>query len=395
MTDVDTLRAWWDAGDVVRPSSAELNFIDLVQALAANVGIETSGSAGSETVRQQIGSHERTLLILVDGMGADQLSSLPEESFFRTHCVEQLRSVFLSTTGAALPSLATGLWPSRHGSPGWWARVDPPGVNSVSLPFRDQATGRSLADMGVTIDQVFPAPSIWAGMQDRITNVLPSQNVGSRYSRYATGGTRRVGYKDLGEALEEARVSVQETGSQLTYLYLPQYDNVCHGWGVGSAQAKELLAQLDSLLGQLVARIDGHARVVITADHGQIDIARSRVHVLKATDPLREHLVALPTGEPAVPIFHVREGHDVAFAEHFRARFGELFALLTPDEIEALELLGPGSLAPIMRQRLGTFMGVCRVPAKMYIKPAGSSAGHIGVHGGLTHQEMTIPLILA
>jgi hypothetical protein len=392
MSDVSKLQEWWDAGDLVRPDASQLNFIDLVRALAATVGVSTDGSPGCEAVRHHLGSPDHLVVVLVDGMGADQLGTLPEDAFLRRQCVEELQSVFLSTTGAALPSLASGLWPAQHGSPGWWARIDPPGVNAVSLPFQEQDTRKSLAEFDVTIEQVFPAKSLWSG--DSITNVLPVQNVESRYSRYATGGTRRAGYKEIDEALALVRSSVRENGPGMTYVYLPQYDNVCHGWGVASAQAQELLVHLDALLARLAGDLSGTARLVITADHGQIDIAKRRVQVLKGNDPLRDHLVALPTGEPAVPIFHVRADHEDAFADQFRTRFGEWFALLTPDEVEALELLGPGCLSPVMRQRLGTFMGICRVPTKVYIKPAGSSAGHIGVHGGLTHQEMTIPLIV-
>jgi hypothetical protein len=41
-------------------------------------------------------------------------------------------------------------------------------------------------------------------------------------------------------------------------------------------------------------------------------------------------------------------------------------------------------------------MGIAREPIKLYIQPlSGSNPQYIGLHGGLTHAEMVVPLIVA
>ena len=49
----------------------------------------------------------------------------------------------------------------------------------------------------------------------------------------------------------------------------------------------------------------------------------------------------------------------------------------------------------VTRRRLGTFMGIAPVATKLFVEPTDGNVAHAGIHGGLTPQEMGIPLILA
>ena len=179
-------------------------------------------------------------------------------------------------------------------------------------------------------------------------------------------------------------------------MYLPQLDSVGHELGTEHPRFRELAIILDDEIAELADELGGKARLVITADHGMANVPPERVFVLGEDDPLRAHLLAQPAGEPTVPMFHERPGHENAFAEDFSARLGEHYVLLTGDEVEQLRLLGPEPLSPTMRSRIGTFVGIARRPAKFYIEPTGSShPENPGVHGGMTREEMLIPLILA
>ena len=96
-----------------------------------------------------------------------------------------------------------------------------------------------------------------------------------------------------------------------------------------------------------------------------------------------------------VPIFHILPDHEEPFAMEFRERFGEVYALLTLEQIEDLRLFGPEKLSPIMKKRLGTFMGIAPQSATFLIQPSNNDPPHmIGFHGGLSRQEMEIPLIV-
>ena len=81
----------------------------------------------------------------------------------------------------------------------------------------------------------------------------------------------------------------------------------------------------------------------------------------------------------------------------FRRRFGDVYALLSVAEAEALALFGPGPLAGAARRRIGNFIGLSPAPvALIYGTDLGDGVGALrGYHGGLTPAEMRVPLIVA
>jgi hypothetical protein len=398
MTDLERVQGWFEAGRLVRPSADQLNFTDLVRAMLILCGAEeVEDSPGARELRRTIGPAEHYVFVLVDGMGDNLLRRLmPQGALLRTHLVGRLQAVCLSTTATALTTLATGRWPCAHGVPGWWTYLDGLDLTAVTLPFEERTSGRSLRQFGVAAADLFPTPSVWPALNHQPLSVLPARIAGTTYSRYARGGTASVGYKELPEAVERVCAAVRRAGSaSFTYLYLPQLDARQHRKGTGHAEVGALLAVLERHLARLCEALAGEARIVISADHGQVNAPRQQWFFLPAGDPLGELLRCRPTGEPSVPIFHVRPGREDVFAAEFAGRFGEHFALLTPDEVEHLRLLGPGRLCEITRRRLGTFVGISPEPAKFYIQPADPGAGNVAVHGGLSRDEMYVPLIVA
>ncbi len=132
---------------------------------------------------------------------------------------------------------------------------------------------------------------------------------------------------------------------------------------------------------------------MVTADHGLVVVSERRRHAVRADDDIAELLIAPPSGEPRVPLFHVREGKAEAFERRFRARFGEWFVLLMASEVERLELLGPGPYADVTRRRVGDYLAIPLGEDVLVYEPQGDRM--LGYHAGLTPSEMLVPLILA
>jgi hypothetical protein len=396
MAPIDRVREWFDSGQLIRPSAEAPNYVDLVRAVFHLGGLEgVQLTPGGEAICRHIGHPEHLVLILVDGMGSHQVRKLSADAFLRRYLVQELRAVFLSTTAVALTTLATGDWPCSNGIPGWWTYLEPPGIGVVTLRFCERGTGRSLTDFGVRPDQLFPAPSVWPRLKHEPLTLMPAEYLGSPYSDYTTGGTAALGYSNIRGAISSVAESVDKAEKpSLTYLYLPHLDGLSHEKGTEHEAVFRLLLILDHMLADLCESLRGRARVIITADHGLANAPPERRFILAKNDPLRGLLVGQPSGEPGVPIFHVHRGDEGRFAAEFGDRFGEHFALLSTADVEDLDLLGPGPLSETMRLRLGTFVGIARRPAKFYIEPCDGHTEYMGVHGGLSPAEMSIPLVV-
>jgi len=388
----------FESGRLVRPSADEPNFVDLVRALGRLAGVEgVAGAEGVERLCRQIGPAEHYVFVLIDGMGESLLDRAPAGGFLRTHRVGSLQAVFPSTTAAALTSLATCRWPCDHAVPGWWMYLPAFQLSAVTLPFVERFSGRSLVEFGLRSGDVFGVESVWGRAGRETLTVVKAELAESIFTRYASCQAERAGYGGLGEAVELAAGHASKAdGPTFTYVYLPQLDNVCHRRGTGDGQVVELLAVLDGLLGRLRAQLPGRSRMVVSADHGLLDVPAERSFILEQAHPLIRALICPPTGEPRVPMFHVAAGCEEDFLERFAGLLGESFALIGLDEAEQLRLFGPGELTEPMRARLGDYVAVAIEPAAIYFRPAGQQAKvHKAAHAGLSRQEMIVPLIVA
>ena len=398
MSDVGRLVGWFDEGRLVRPSAETANFVDLVRALFALTGIDSfETTVESEKIARLIGPAEDYIFVLVDGMGTQLLARAPEGGFLRGHAAGELQAVFPSTTATALTTLATGLWPASNGIPGWWAYLEEYGLSATVLPFVERFSGRALGEWGVKAADVFTAASVWPGMRHEPMTLIASQLADSTFTTYSVGATRRVGSRGIRDGLAKAAARVKGArGPTFTYVYLPEVDSACHEKGTGSGEAARALAAVDGALGELAGELSGKARIVVTADHGLGDTTEATRFFIEEGSEILGYLVCPPTGEPTVPVFHVKKGQEGSFVDAFEGRLAGRFALLTPGEAEELELYGPEALSQVMRRRLGTFIAIADRPTTIQYQPQGGQATiHIGVHAGLSSAEMRVPLILA
>jgi hypothetical protein len=332
---------------------------------------------------------------LVDGLGLNAVERLPEASFLRSHVVLEMRALFPTSTAPVLTSLATGLWPAAHGVTGWWSYLPAYGLTATVLPFIERFGKRPLAEFGVEGSDVFLRPSLLPRYQRAPRSYFPSYIAGSVYTRYSTGDTASAGYDGIASAVDGVIGRVQAaTEPTYTYLYLPQFDAAEHEHGPYGSKPARVLRRLDAALARLAAALPAGARIVLSADHGQIATPRSSVVELQPDDPLMATLVAPPDGDGRAPRFHLQPGARAEFEAQFRARFGEPFALVTIEEAEALSLFGPLGIAPDVRDRFGDLQAI---PLDDTLLIYGNTAEEWlpGNHGGMSPEEMRIPLIIA
>ena len=400
MRDIDKLEDEFRTGGLLRPSVDVLNVVDLGNAVASACG--ASGlpmTEGAETVAGLIGPADHLVFVVADGFGMALVESLDAGAFPRRHAAATLHTVFPSTTASAFTSMATGEWPSRHAAVGWYTYV--PQVDAVTtiIPFVRSIDDSPLGDLGLTMGEALPIPSLLAGMARPSLSFLPEPLEGSTFSAYLSGGTPRRGYSSLAQAVEAIAARVRTApGPTFTYLYVPHVDYAGHELGFSDPRTLATAAEVGRVLEALAEGLAGQARIVMTADHGGLDAGGDDVHLVGASDPLMGLLEREPSGDSRVVYFHVRQGEETRFQEAFRDRFGGRFLLITVDEAEEMELLGPGRLSNETRRRLGVLVAVSLgADVFLYGWPSRSEGAklHVGYHSGLTPAEVLVPLIVA
>jgi len=399
MSDLQRVLRWFDEGLIVRPrADQQPTIVDLITSIACVCGVEgIDQSPQVQRLVEQIGMHDHVVFVVIDGLGLQLLQDMDPAgtSFIREHEVRELQAVFPSTTAVALTSLGTAAYPARHGLSGWWMYLEELNITAEILPFVERFSKKTLLDFGVRHDLLFTVPSILPRFKRQTQIVTRGYISNSHYSRYWSGGAPSMGYERIAEGTDLVIQHVRRmTSPSYTHLYLPQLDGACHQHGVDHPSIRELFVLLDNEMRRLFKGCEGRVRLIISADHGHVNPRTDR-HI-QHNDRLTEFLKCAPTGDQNVPLFHVKNGRHGAFREEFSARFGDLFALLSIDEVEHLELLGPGRLSAAARRHFGDYMGVASAPHTIhYMHPHLKTHIHRGVHSGLTRGEMTVPLVLA
>lgn len=397
MTDAHAIRSLFDSGDLVSPAAPGPTTVDLTRAIFDLAGApDLDLSPQAVELWDEIGAADHLVFVIIDALGSALLERHSPKGQLAKHHRRDLRAIFPSTTAAALTSFATGEYPAVHGVTGWWMHLVEHGITVTSLRFVERFSERPLGEFGIAPETVFPTEPLTPRLPRATLIVTPDPFQHDVYVGYTSGGTPAAGYSDPGDAVERVIRHVNDAhGPTYTSVYFPQVDEAGHIAGVDSEEIGSLIGLMDDLIAVLAAALKDKARIVVTADHGQVALPRANALVLADGDPLLGMLACPPAGEPVIPTFFLRDTTPEEFRAAFQDRFGEAFHLITPSEAEELALFGPGPLSRPTRRRLGDLIGVPGRPTALYYQPEGRTVEpHRGVHAGLTRHEMMVPLIL-
>ena len=389
------------AGELLHPLGGQANSVDMIRAIAHACGgasPDHEPTDGELALRGVIGCPDHLVFILVDGMGMPLVERLGDAAFFKRHLACELRSIYPSATACAVITLATGNWPTHHGITGWWTFLAERNLMTTALPFVERDSGIPLTGVGCPSDALFKT-DVWYGRATHHVGLLLSHGlVDGAFARHQIGPSQRWGFKHITHCMERiARRVLHATRPTYTYAYIADVDSMEHRLGPDDPQVDEIALRISRAVERLADQLQGKARIVVSADHGQIGVSDDNKLGPEPGDPLLDHLRVQPSGDARTPVFHVKPDSEDAFVEHFHREYGHAFALLPTDATEAQQLYGPDQLSPIMRNRLGDFQGVAIEPA---VFNHWSAAGrhmrsHRGFHSGMDPDEMRVPLIVA
>lgn len=329
-----------------------------------------------------VGQARQVVLLVLDGLGWEQLQARPHLAPTLVGSVGgPITSVAPSTTATALTSLATGLPPAVHGVVGYRVRVRGEVLNVLRWQL-----GKTDARRSVPPRQFQPYPS-FPRRDGRTTPVVTRVDYGATgFTAAHLGDSLLRGWHTPSEFVPEVR-SLLETGERFVYAYYDGIDRVAHARGLDDHYDAELRAA-DRLVADLLQALPPGAVLVVTADHGQVEVGSS-VEVL---GPDVMEGVELLSGEGRFRWLHTRPGAADDVAAAAEARFGHAAWIRTLDEIVDQGWLG-GEPVPAVAERLGD---VALVPfaATSFLDPADTGEQRlVGRHGSLTPAEMLVPLV--
>lgn len=339
------------------------------------------------------------VLLLVDGLGDDFLQRFGAGSALLAHRRGRLTSVFPSTTASAVTTVMTGLTPARHGLTGWFIRDERCGGILAPLPLSLRAG--SALEAGQVVEELFPYPTLYEKAARASRLVSPREIAWSPFSKRHARGARIAGYgaglEGLRQELRRAVLELNAMGGGFVYAYYPRFDSISHEFGSRSAEAVEEFRRVDAAFERLLAELQGlSCDVLLTADHGFADASPERTVHLEAYPQLQALLECPLWGERRVAFCAVKPGREAEFeALASEALVGKAVVHPSARLVEA-GLFGPGERHPRLAERVGTHALLMEEGWIVMDQLPGEKPYWLtGVHGGLSAQEMHIPLIHA
>jgi hypothetical protein len=315
------------------------------------------------------------LLVLCDGLGDAQLGH-PAAAALLAARRGAVDAPFPTTTTVSLATVATGLPPAGHGLIAYQLWLSEVGQVANTIKW----TTLWGDPLPLDFEGFLPHPNTWerlaaAGVEPVV--LQPSNFEGSPLTRVLYRGCRWEGYGRPQEAVTAA-LQLARAPRRLVMLYLPQVDFAAHVWGQDSPGYAEALRLVANVWEGIAGALPAGAAMVGTADHGHVDIPRARqVRLGRAA-----HEGRIFYGDPRVT-FVRGEGASLAAG---------LPASWVPGE-QMEGWWGPGPNHPRLAERLPD--GALLAEPGFALLHRFSDDRLIGQHGGLTEEELRVPLLTA
>ncbi len=397
----------------VLPHYSGLSIANIPATIAALLGTSLPGALPAlpeEIWTDWLPGLRRVVLVIIDALGYRMLQRMSASG--DTHAFSDLAragrlipitSVFPSTTDAALVSLSTGRPPAEHGWLAYTMYLRELGVaaNAILLSSVWTRKADELLDWGLESSSLIPIP--------RLAERLASMHVDTGavfYTGFQNTGFSRMLYKGVTEQRGHLHASdlwvqlrqlLAETRKRRAFItaYWSGLDTLAHAYGPETEHCEAEFHTLDHLLSrQFLASLPAKDRegtlLLLTADHGQIRVPPEKILNADQDRELSRHLMVPITGESRAAFVHPRPGRSRAIRDHLEESYPNWFVVR--DSVEVLEagLLG-NPIADETYSRAGELIVLPRSTGAL--QHAEPSVTLVGRHGGLSPEEMLVPLL--
>lgn len=374
------------------PAYGKASVADLLTSAAAAMG----ASGFSNVLR--LPAARRICVVLVDGLGKALLTQRAGHAPFLRGVMaadgggehpRTLHAAFPSTTATSLTSLGTGQVPGQHGMLGYDV-LDPEQDKVVNLLGN--------WDGGVDPQRWQPFPTVFEQLDGRIPTATVSlpKFAQSPMTRAALRGSTFLGATSPQARVQVAAETLAAHPTMLLYLYWSELDKAGHGHGADSARWESQLEELDAGMKRLAATVPPDTLILLTADHGMVDVPRpARIDYSQypelvdgvrhtAGEPRMVHLYLEPDAGP---------GACARLVAAWLERFGTKAWVLTKDEAVASGYFG--EVRDGASGRIGDILVLARETIAFYdLRRVGPHAIEVvGQHGSITKAEREVPLL--
>ncbi len=362
------------------------------------------------------GEVDKVVLFVLDGFGYNQFLRYYKDYRFLADLAEKgevspLTSVFPSQTTNALTTLNTGLTPQEHGLFEYFIYLKEVGSIVNTLRFEPLGSKRrnELLERGFNPNILFKGNTIQTTLREAGVKTFAHLYVSDAYSPYSKllfDGSTIVPSLKSSDLIVKLRKNLEKTeGPAYFFVHLANLDTIAHEYGPHSYEYCAELSVISYLLNkELVEKIDQKTAketlVLVTADHGGVTIVPKETTYLNCFPEVVENLQCgnggkriLPTGSPRDVFLHVKEEKLTETRELLSQKIGAKAQIVETKEAIKNGLFGLGEAGSEFFDRVGNLLILPHRSETVWFEHfKGRKFSLLGHHGGLSEDEMLVPL---
>ena len=372
---------WWTGGIVaptpVIPRYHGPNVRGLIPAF-----LGPAGSPKPDWIPTIAAQAQQVVLLVVDGLGWQQLESGRQLApTLAAMAGGPITTVAPTTTATALTSITTGLTPGEHGLIGY--RMDVGGdVLNVLRWHTDHGGDARRAHEPRRMQPFEPF------MGDAVPVVSKAELEFSAFTAAHLRGSVPRGWR-VASSLPVIVGELVRGGAPFVYAYYDGIDKVAHERGFGPYYDAEL-ATVDRLVASVIEALPTGAALVVTADHGQVQVGQNTLPPAAALQRFVHH----SSGEGRFRWLHARPGAAADLAAAATEAHSDIAWVVTRQQMLDEQWFGP-VVSPPVQARLGDVALVAHADVSFDDPSDSGPYPLVCRHGSLTAAEVYVPLIAA
>lgn len=387
--------------DFVFPDYNGKNFINIINSIKHNYGINDGMTLENKKIKKVLLNKEKVVFILVDAFGWKFYKGVREDSKFfteiRKHGIEEkITSQFPSTTTAHVTSLVTGKDVSTHGFFEWFTYDSK--IDEIFTPFLFDYEGK---------EEILPNENLFKELKENgvsSTIITPSYINNSYYSRELFKDGKVKGYESVEEMFNILLQGIKkDKGKNFYYIYYPQIDSIGHEYGMSSYKAyfeiNNFIKALDNFYNNVLDEGVNEGTFILSADHGQMEI-KDKIYLNELIPNIEEYMIKDSKGKSIVPVgynrdmfLYIKEEFETYVYQFLKEKLkdkGEIY--LVKDLIDKGIFINPSET---FLSRVGNIVIIPYDGYGVWWYEKGKYEISLkGSHGGLTKDEMEIPLLI-
>lgn len=387
--------------DFIFPDYNGKNFINIINSIKHNYGINDGITLENKKIKKVLLNKEKVVFILVDAFGWKFYKGIREDSKFfkeiRKYGIEEkITSQFPSTTTAHVTSVVTGKDVSTYGFFEWFTYDSK--IDEVFTPFLFDYEGK---------EEILPKDNLFKELKENgvsSTIITPSYINNSYYSRELFKDGKVKGYESVEEMFNILLQGIKkDKGKNFYYIYYPQIDSIGHEYGMSSYKAyfeiNNFIKALDNFYNNVLDEGVNEGTFILSADHGQMEI-KDKIYLNELIPNIEEYMIKDSKGKSIVPVgynrdmfLYIKEEFETYVYQFLKEKLkdkGEIY--LVKDLIDKGIFINPSET---FLSRVGNIVIIPYDGYGVWWYEKGKYEISLkGSHGGLTKDEMEIPLLI-